>query len=199
MSDECYTLSLVTAPSGEPVSLADVKAQLGIDSTSHDPVLRALLAAATRHVETITGRALLTQTWDAKFEEFPDDDDGLWLPKAPLRSVTSVTYTDANGATQTWSSSTYTVDAPAGPHAQRGRIYPNYGLLYPTTQDIPNAITVRFIAGYGTTSASVPEELRHAIALLVGHWFENREATSAAVSLPIPFGVEALVWPFKVW
>lgn len=199
MEDSCYTLSLVTAPVGEPVTLADAKAQLAIDVDDYDGLLKGLIAAARRHVETVTGRALLTQTWDAKFEEFPEDDDGLWLPKAPLQSVTSVSYVDANGTTQTWSSATYTVDAPVGPHAQRGRVYPNYGLLYPTTQDIPNAITVRFVAGYGTTVASVPEELRLALVLLVGHWFANREAVVSEMREPLPMGVEALLWPYKVF
>lgn len=199
MDEPCYTLSLVTAPSGEPVDLATVKAQLTIDVSSYDGLLLGLLTAARRHVETVTGRALYQQTWDAKFGAFPSDDDGIWLPKAPLQSVTSVTYLDANGASQTWSSASYTVDAPSGPHAQRGRLYPKYGVVYPTTQDVPNAITVRFVAGYGTTAATVPEELRLAIALLVGHWFENREASTAGGVVPIPMGFDALIWPFKVW
>jgi len=198
MSDECYTLSLVTAPTVEPVSLADAKTHLRVDDDDSNDLIVALIGAARQHVETVTGRALCTQTWDVLFDEFPDDDP-LWLPKAPLQSVTSVGYIDGNGATQTWSSANYTVDAPAGPHAQRGRIYPNYGGLYPLTQAIPNAVTVRCISGYGSTAATVPGPIRAAMKLLIGHWFESREAVSGDVGMPIPIGVDALLWPFKVW
>ncbi|NIP96559.1 MAG: phage gp6-like head-tail connector protein, partial [Akkermansiaceae bacterium] len=46
----------------------------------------------------------------------------------------------------------------------------------------------------------VPETTRQAIRLLVGHWYENREAisTSGAVPKEVPLGVQALLWLERV-
>ncbi|MCB0729345.1 MAG: head-tail connector protein, partial [Ignavibacteriae bacterium] len=59
-------------------------------------------------------------------------------------------------------------------------------------------VVVRYTAGYGAAEA-VPARLRHAILMLVGHLYENREATSQAGALTAtPMGVERLLWPYRV-
>jgi hypothetical protein len=70
----------------------------------------------------------------------------------------------------------YRTDIPAGPTAGPARLTPIYGGSWPQTQDVINAFTVRFTAGYGTTAASVPYDVKAAIKLLIGHLYENREA-----------------------
>src|SRR4029077_18050283 len=95
-------------------------------------------AAAREYGETVTHRAFITQTWDDVRDGFPGSDEAIWLPRPPLISVTSVTYIDTAGATQTWSASLYTVIAPAGPKASPGAIVPNYGQIFPATLDVPN-------------------------------------------------------------
>jgi hypothetical protein len=57
------TSYLIAGPGEEPVSLAEAKAFCRIDGTDEDALVSALIAAARLHVESITGRALLTQTW----------------------------------------------------------------------------------------------------------------------------------------
>lgn len=186
-------LSLVTPPAIEPVSLADAKGQLRLSLTDDDTLITALIVAAREYVETFTHRALITQTWDDKRDGFPCDT--IWLPKPPLLMATPpvITYLDTNGATQTWSSSLYTVDAPAGPKARMGAIVPNYGQSYPSTRDVINAVTVRFVAGYGAAAADVPAGVKAAIKILVETWI------TGGVGAPIPGAVDALLWPFKAF
>jgi hypothetical protein len=57
------TSYLIAGPGEEPVSLAEVKAFARVDGTDEDALISALIAAARLHVESLTGRALVTQTW----------------------------------------------------------------------------------------------------------------------------------------
>jgi len=185
-------LSLVTPPAVEPVSLADAKGQLRLSLADDDALITALIVAAREYVETFTHRALITQTWDDTRDAFPGDDV-IWLPKAPLFMATPpvITYVDTNGATQTWSSTLYTVDAPTGPKARLACLVPNYGQSYPSTRAVINAVTIRFVAGYGATATTVPASLKHAMKLVIETWLAGSSAA------PLPSAVDALLWPYK--
>jgi uncharacterized phiE125 gp8 family phage protein len=66
---------------------------------------------------------------------------------------------------------------------------------WPANLDDYNAVTVTWWAGYGSSGASVPVAIRHAILMLVGHWYETRQATVATGAVPqdVPFGVNSLL------
>jgi len=57
------TSTLIAGPGEEPVSLAEAKAWCRIDGTDEDALVAALIAAARLQVESLTGRALVTQSW----------------------------------------------------------------------------------------------------------------------------------------
>ena len=57
------TSYLIAGPGEEPVSLVEAKAYARIDGDDEDALVSALVAAARLHVESLTGRALVTQTW----------------------------------------------------------------------------------------------------------------------------------------
>ena len=189
-------LSLVTGPAVEPVTLPELKRQCRVDHDDDDGLLQALGRAAREHAESFTHRPLITQTWDDKRDGFPCS---VWeVPLAPVSSVTSVTYVATDGTSTTWSSALYTTDLPSGPTAERARITPIYGGYFPTTRDVLNAATVRFVAGYGATAASVPSAIKAAIKLLVGHWYMTREAVNVGnIVTVVPLAVESLLWPYK--
>lgn len=189
-------LFLVTAPTEEPIALDEAKLHLKVDATSEDALIDALIIAAREYVETFTHRALLPQTWDYKLDSFPCTSDGeIWLPKPPVTSVTSITYLDTAGASQTWASTNYLTDLPTGPKARKARITPAYAVIYPATYNVLNAVTARFVCGYTNTTAltAVPESLKAAMKLMIGHWYAFREPVA------VPPGVDALLWPFKAF
>jgi uncharacterized phiE125 gp8 family phage protein len=189
-------LALVTGPTLEPVSLAEVKDHCRVDDANQDGLLAGYLLAARQHVETFLGRALIQQTFDLKLDFCWPRRCGLieiQLPKPPKSSVTSITYVDTAGATQTLSSALYQLTER---YAQ-GLIVPAYGASWPTPRWQYDAITVRFVAGYGTQPGAIPEAIRQAILLLVSHFDQNREVAVLSGSMvEIPMSVRALLAPF---
>lgn len=197
-------LSLQTAPTSEPVAreAAKLHCRANEDNTE-DLLFDRLVTSAREYCETFTGRALMPQTWDLKMDSFVDrewvDGNGvIWLPKPPVTAVSSITYLDGNGDSQTLSTSIYTTDLPSGPKARRARISEAYSQVFPQTRDTFNAVTIRFVAGYANADA-VPASIKQAILLLVGHWYQNRESVVVGVGIgavTVPSAVESLLWPY---
>lgn len=200
-------LTLVTAPSVLPVTEAEVWSQLRaplIANSGTEPQdkahILALINAAVGYLDGkkgILGRCLVQQTWDWTFDRFWSS--GLYVPLPPLISVDSITYVDTNGDTQTWGAPNYRVDSGSVP----GRITPAYGETWPTIRDVTNAVTIRFTAGYAPSSESptdyrenVPDALKHAIKILVTHWYENAGVVGDPTQIPMAF--DALVSPYRV-
>lgn len=187
-------LHLVTGPTNEPLTTGEAALHLKIDDGHQDVEIVRWIAAARAQVEHATDRKLHTQTWRLKMDRFPCGP--IWLPFPPVTSVTSITYLDQTGATQTWSSALYVTDLPTGPKAAPARIVPAYSLTYPSTRDQINAVTVEFVCGYG--EGNVPMELVQAMLLLMTHWNENRTmvATGQTTSIEIQKTFDWLTIPF---
>lgn len=168
-------LSLVTAPAQPILTKGEARDHLRLDGEDDIALVDRLVAAVTAYLdgrEGYLGRALVTQTWDLTLDRFPlSGDRAIAVPLPPLQSVTSITYLDGDGVSQIWASSNYTVDTAAEP----GVIRLAYAKSWPLTRRIANAVTVRFVAGYGDHWHDVPEDIRHAALLLLGHWYEHRE------------------------
>jgi len=181
-----YTsFAVTTAPASEPITTAEAKSQLRIDSSDEDTLVDNYVTVARQTLETLTRRAFITQTITLKYDSFPSR---IRLPRPPSASVTSITYVDTDGATQTWDSANYVLDSQVEPAS----IQPAYDVDYPNTRTQPNAVTVTYVAGYGSAS-DVPESIKLAVRLLVGTYYENREATSAQKVTELPLGVQMLV------
>jgi|TARA_R100000084_G_scaffold109442_1_gene76894 uncharacterized phiE125 gp8 family phage protein len=184
------SFKVTTAPASEPISTAEAKTQLRIDGSSEDTLIGNYITVARQTLEILMRRAFITQTITLKYDKFPSR---IRLPRPPAISVTSIQYVDTNGATQTWSASDYTVDSQIEPAS----IVPAYDKDYPDTRDIPNAVTVTYTAGYGAAS-DVPENIKLAIRLLVGHYYENREATTIKKLSDLPLGLQMLVSSIEI-
>lgn len=186
------SITVITQPSVEPVTLSEAKAHCRISTTDEDVLIGSLIQAARSHVEKVTHRSLVTTTLDAAYHYFSQMVE---LPAAPLQSVTSVKYLDSAGDEQTLDTSVYRVDANADP----GRLSLDYGQSWPSTYMVPGAVTVRIVAGYGDSGTDVPIDIRQVILLLIGHWYENREATIARAEIEeIPLAVSSLLSPYIV-
>lgn len=193
-----YGLALATAAASEPLTLAEAKKQveLATQDTAHDEHLLRLITAAREYAEEFTGRAIVTQTWDLFLDAWPVRDiyKTVWLPKPPLQSVTFVKYYDSDGVQQTWQSSNYAVRTSREP----GGVSLAYGVQWPSSRYQPDAINVRYVAGYGSRTA-VPQSLKAAMLLLVGHWFQFREeAVSGTIMTEVPYAAHALLGQFRV-
>lgn len=161
-------LAVTSAPASEPLTTAEAKTHLRVDTSDDDTYIDTLVASARQWVENYTDLALVTQTITEYFDAFPVTGH-FELTKSPVSSITSISYLDANGDSQTWDSANYRTDLIQKP----ARIAPIYGGSYPTTYNTQNAITVVYVAGYGAASA-VPAAIKHAIKLLLAEMYEMR-------------------------
>jgi uncharacterized phiE125 gp8 family phage protein len=77
-------------------------------------------------------------------------------------------------------------------------VTPAYDKVWPSARSVRDAVQIRFIAGYGDAASDVPQAIKQAILLLVGHWFENREAVLVHSFKPtvIPIAVDSLLSPY---
>jgi uncharacterized phiE125 gp8 family phage protein len=166
-----YSLAVVTAPIAEPITLADAKQQCGIadDVAAHDDMLRGYIAAARGTAERYTSRQLMQATYDLKMPCFPRGANPIYIPRAPLQSVTSITYVDGAGDTQTLSTSIYKVLAAREP----GLIVLKNSQIWPSTRDEADVITIRYVCGYASAEA-IPEGLKLGMLMCVSDWFEGR-------------------------
>lgn len=179
------SIAVVTAPVTEPISLAEIKANLGIDDDAYDVALIRLRATARQYCEKVQRRAFITQTLDVTYN-LPLTR--LILPRPPLQSVTSIKYLDTDGVEQTLDSAYYRVTG-----TDPGLITLAEGYSWPSVQPVEEPVTVRIVAGYGDDQ-DVPQTTKGAMLALIGHWMENREAALAGQTVTaVPFQLESLI------
>ena len=142
-------------------------------NTTGDPLLSILIQAARQHAEQELGRAIMPQTLDAHFDEF--NHCGFTLP--PLNSVTSITYVDTDGTTQTLAANQYQVDAVSIP----ARIVPAYAVVWPVTREQLNAVTIRFAAGYTT----VPACIKNWMLMRIKTLWDGRDQLVKQLGMPV--------------
>jgi len=171
----------ITQPAVEPVSSADVKAAARIDDTSLDAQIAALIPAFRVTAEHETGRRFVTQTVELVLDAFPPSHIDLTLPDA--LSITSIKHLDGEGAEQTLSVDVYQLDADSMP--SRALLKP--GQSWPATQDVPNAVRVRFTVGYGPAAADVPSNIRMWITAHVCQALDNPSALDAQSVQTLPY------------
>lgn len=187
-------LTLITAPAVEPITMAEAREHLRVDHTDDDTMIALYISAARANAEAFLGIALVAQTWELTLDAFPADEIEITL--APLIEVTSVIYLDLNGDEQTLNASEYTVDLASVP----GRIA--FVTSWPSTDDVINAVRVRFIVGHSVDSpldlTDIPD-IKAGILLTIGTLYANRETVVAGTTaVQLPWGVEALLRPHRV-
>ena len=186
-------LTLKTPPSTEPVSLKEAKNHCRVDDdiTNDDSLIRSFIKAARQKAETYTRRQLITATYELHLDAFPHT---ISPPRPPLIDVTSIKYWDADGAEQTVHSDDYQVDVAS----TVGRIRPNKDKSWPSTYGEMGDVVVEYVAGYGNRD-QVPDQIKSAILLIVGHLYEHRETVIVGTgAVPLPHGANDLLYPYRI-
>jgi uncharacterized phiE125 gp8 family phage protein len=182
--------------------VADAKEHLRVvDTTEDDAYIGALVDAATTWCEDYCDRTFADKTYTVAFDDF--FGTRIELPRPPVRlnataasATVTISYVDTGGATQTltWAQSgtqEFRLDRDHVP----ALIYPLYLSVWPSVRLDDKAVQITYLAGYGG-AANVPTPAKHAIKMLVGHWYANREAVGNA-GQNVPMGVAALLEPLK--
>jgi uncharacterized phiE125 gp8 family phage protein len=182
-------LSLHTAPTCEPIVIADVEAhsRLGsgaIAALGETDAVNIFISAVRQRCEAITRRQLINATWDLILDGFPYNRDPIEIPLPPLRSITSITYIDSDGVTQTLSSSLYRVICEGTvitPNCQPGKVFPIVNTSWPVTIQDFETVIITFAAGYGTAGSAVPQGIKNWLLMNIANLWENRETETMAL------------------
>jgi len=176
----------ITAPATDTITLAEAKDQIKVEISDDDTIVGTLITAVRIFAERDMNLSFVDTIWDMKLDYFPHE---IRFPRSPLSSVTSIKYNDENGVEQTLATTEFTVDSDSLP----GRVVEAEGKQWPTTQNEINAVTIRFVAGYGGI-ADVPEDIKAMMKLLFAYWYENREAfTLEGQPKELPMALSALM------
>ena len=198
------SLVLGTAATSDPVSLAEVKKHMNVDTAADDAYITALITMATDYAQRYQRRQYVNATWKLNLSDFPPT---IFVPLSPLSSVTSLKYIDTSDVEQTLVEDTdFVVDTNSEP----GRIMPKRTTSgWPDVQDeIYNGVVLTFVAGYGADADTIVagdevgrfRRVQQAIMILCSHWYEQRETeiTGTIVS-PVPLSVDALLTMDRLW
>lgn len=178
--------TLTTAPTSEPITLTEVKAQLNIDLDTDDTLLTMYITAARQYAEQMTGLALIDQTWTLTMDGWPGQNEDWWdgvrdghinmlrtsgrpsnilIPRYPLQSVSTIT---ADGVAVTIAD-TFIVDDQQKP----GRLVIKSGATWPVVLENANGVVIEYVAGYGD-AADVPMTLKVALLQMVASLYTFR-------------------------
>jgi uncharacterized phiE125 gp8 family phage protein len=181
---------LLIPPVLEPLTLTEAKAHLRVEHNDDSDVITGLVKGARSHIEIATRRALITQRWRLVRDYWPADGR-LGVAPAPLKQLVAARVYHSDGSAQALDLAAFIVDKGGGVLTfTRGITAPGRSAA---------GIEIDFDAGYGDAAADVPEPLRHAIRLLLAHWYENRGILGAGDEAAArPATVSALIAPYRM-
>lgn len=162
-------LKLITPPAIEPVSLAEVKAHLRLDTAADDALLQSLIVTARSVAESWLGRALIAQGWREVRDEAPRRPY-LTLSKSPLLSVSAVRVYDGSDVATLLDSGVYFVDTASQP----GRLMLRSSGPWPEVGRSAAGLEVDYLAGYGATAADVPAPIRQGMLAHIAYLYTQR-------------------------
>jgi uncharacterized phiE125 gp8 family phage protein len=158
---------VTVAPASEPLTQAEAKNHLKVDGSDDNDAIDRLISTGRTLVEEITGTKLASQTVVMRCSDWSDLSK---LPIAPIVSVSSVTYLDSAGATQTLSTDVY----EGVLHGLEPHIRLKLNQSWPSVRDASDAITVTAVAGY----ASLPAPVKSAMLLTIAALYDGRSEGS---------------------
>jgi len=164
---------IITAPSFEPITVADVSEYLRLDDSPTDiALISALITASRQHLENYLNRFIAQQTVELALTGWKDKID----LSSPVQSITSIKYLDENGVEQTLNSTQYILDN----YSEPASIYPAYNVTYPNLYDQENNVKIRYVVGFTSGGSPdtnpLPDPLKFAMMLIIGDLYSNREA-----------------------
>lgn len=174
-------LQLIGPASAGPIALETLRAHARAPDISDDGLLAEYLVNATAYVEGQARRALRVAQWQLVLDGFPAGD--ITLPLGPVSAVDLVSYINAAGATVALAPEEMAVDL------SRVEARISAAGSWPATASVNASVTLRWTVSGG----AVPPNLRQAVLLLAGHWYDNRGVMADSTLQEMPYAVQRLI------
>jgi hypothetical protein len=205
------SVTVVTAAAISPVTTAQLIAWGRLDASEDATTLQMLIDSATDAAEKFMNRSLINRTLKLTLDVPAGGldyllGDGVYdlpvsalygcvkssidLPRGPVSAISSVTTYDTDNASSTYSSANYTLDSSGS------RLLLNSDATWPSGMRTSAAVAIQYVAGYGTTAATVPAAIKNGILMHAASMYEQRGQCEDAMD--IPPGAKQLYKPYRV-
>lgn len=188
---------ITAQPATEPITLVEAKSHLRVTFADEDTYINTLITSARKYCEAYCNRVFITQTWR--------QNENAWaypikLMVNPVISLTSLKYIDTNEAQQTITDNTNNFQKDF--NSDVAKIYSGLVEAFPAIGISINPIEIITVCGYGAAS-DVPDDIKHAIKLMVSHLYENREMVNVPLNslssdIPMPSAVPSLLNRYRI-
>lgn len=170
----------------EPIEIDELRQHLRLEHNEEDSYLNLLIPAARSTAEQFIDGIIASREFEYLLDNFTDCIE---LPLRPIAiDSISITYTDDNGDSQTVTS----FDTLSTAYSVF--VKPDYGELWPSIETGKDKVTIRFEAGF----SEVPPDIKHAILMLAGTLYDQREDHTAGVELKtVPTSSQLLLNPYR--
>lgn len=168
MSSPNWTLRRTTSPQGLAVSLEAAKNHLRVAGSSQDDLITNLIKAVTEQLERDIERCIITAGWSQSQDCFPSKGQSVVLNMSKATTITSVTYVDSDGNSQTLDPAQYELDL-----GRNALVCLNDDDGWPETLQTQSGRDVVFINfNCGTTDPNcVPHLFKQALLIEIGRYY----------------------------
>jgi uncharacterized phiE125 gp8 family phage protein len=167
------------------ISVADLKEHLRVDHSDEDTLIEAYRDAAIKWVEDYCN----TRLGDVTAVYHMDAFHTTTIPVAPVSAISSVTYLDQAGDSQTLGTGYYWFDLKRQP----ARI--TFDNAPDVFDDTYNAVQVNMTIGYA--EASIPTPIVHAVRLMAANLYEQRQPVTHSQMYEVPMGLHSILSPYR--
>lgn len=197
------SLREITTPTVEPLTLAETKEHLRVTGSDDDSYIGGLIIAVRQYCENVTGRYFVERQVRWTLDSFPVcSRTALIIPAAPVQQIDSIVYTDIEGNQATWDALLYDFQYDI----VFPRLAPAYGEGWPSdARDVMGAVKIDFTVGYDPSVSSpidytqnVPQAIKHAMRLVIGHFYENRLEVTRDGLVKMPLAADHLLSPYRI-
>ena len=175
-----------------PISVADVKKHIVLDTDTDDAYVESLILSAQRKLEN-DSRILLIQKQQRMTTKRLDD---FVFDYAPIVSINSIQYYNESDELQTYPDTNYTLERDLRTIVFRNRFIDNIALTY--TRNRP--FVINYTAGYIDLNldidferVKIPADLIHALRMLISYYYDNRSAVGGGSMKELPLGYKELI------
>ena len=188
---------ITVQPATEPITLEEAKEHLRVDFSEEDDYINTLIKTARKYCESYTNKYFITQTWRQNLDFFPRVID---LKVNPVISLTSLKYYDTTETQQTITDDSDNFQKDFLDDV--GSIHEGLVNAFPSVGNTINPIEIITVCGYGDAS-DVPNDIKHAMKILISHLYENREGVNVvvgglAMQINLPNSVKHLLSPYRI-